>query len=426
MGAATGVSVPAAALAGSTEGSACTALGEAQTRRGYTAVFFVLCLTLLSRGVLEVLVGKAAAYAVQLVAMALLAVFLFAVGDPKWRAEARGRLLALYVFSLSMVVSCVLSLWLSDIDYFAAYVMVMLAFGCWLAMSSSARFLGVRQIAVGPVVAALTYVLVGVAILQQYVGLDQFPGSDRASLGGTVRPASLTGSYLHYPLAVAILLIILAGLYVRQRRRYLLVGATVATCAVLMSFSRSGMMIVALTAAIGLLMLHTLSARLKLVYLGVVIAVGVLTLAPSSPYVARAMSAIDPASAGNVTRIQRWGEALGMWLDSPLLFGRYTGAVTNVTENLLGIESLVVESGLLQQLVNFGLVGAVAFYGLMIACVRAVPRADTWVRAGLIACVIESFIYQSIEVLPFMALFGLVPVIFGAVDDGAARPDRSR
>ena len=52
---------------------------------------------------------------------------------------------------------------------------------------------------------------------------------------------------------------------------------------------------------------------------------------------------------------------------------------------------------------------------------RAVPRADVSVRAGLVAAILESFIYQSIEVLPFRCLFAFAAVVLSASDGRAGR-----
>lgn len=388
-----------------------------------TFVVFAAVMVMVSRGVFEATIGKTAGYAIQLMATLGLAAFLFLFGKPRKRPSSTVSVVVLYAFICAELLSAVATLWLSHGDYFAPYIAVMTVYTGLLTLYGAAVFDVASRIAFGPVLSAVSAALVAVAMLQQYFGYASLPGSDLASIGGSVRPASLTGSFLHYPIALSILFFMITGLYLRERRRYLFFVAIVDAASIVLSYSRSGMMILALGILLAGMLAPSVGRQLRAAFMIAFAGMAVLFFGSANPYLARSTSAFDPEAGGNAIRLAQWGKAIRMWIDSPMVIGRYTGMVTNVTSNVVdpGSASTVVESGLLQQLVNFGVVGVVSFYAIMILTVRAVPRADVWVRAGLVAAILESFIYQSIEVLPFMCLFAFAAVVFSASDDRAAR-----
>lgn len=390
------------------------------TRRGFVAPKGVLLnlafagatLAAVSRGLFEAAGGKTTGYAAQLGAFVMLTALLLATGRPEIRAPFARNLAWLYAFVLIALISAAVTSVKLGTTYFWLYLGVMVFYAMALFVYSSVEFRVAVSIRFGPILATTSVLLVAVASLQQFRGFSALPGSDFASMGGAVRPASLTGSYLHYPLALSLLAFLLIGLFTRERRAYLLIAAVLNVFAVVAGFSRSGMMILALGAAIYVVLLSENRIRLRLIYFGCIAACGAFFLTRDSVYFDRAASALNLEGAGNSVRVDRWGEALSMWMQSPIFVGEYTGEVTNVTGNFSDAQTTVVESGLLQQLVSFGALGAIAFYLLLCAPIQAVPSRDRWMRAGLIAALLESLVYQSIEVFPFMYIFAIAPLVF--------------
>ena len=126
-------------------------------------------------------------------------------------------------------------------------------------------------------------------------------------------------------------------------------------------------------------------------------------------YLQRALSSLDLKSSGNNSRIILWKKGISMWMNTNLFIGEYTGIITNSTANFGGI-STVVESGLIQQLLNFGLIATISYYINLCLIVKYTKKEFIILRSMAISCIIQTFIYQSIEVLPYMFILTLVPI----------------
>jgi hypothetical protein len=148
--------------------------------------------------------------------------------------------------------------------------------------------------------------------------------------------------------------------------------------------------------------------------LGSLILIGSITILvffSNNPIIIRMFSALDTASAGNSLRVQRWIFGLNSWLESPIIFGWWTGIITNSTNRLTDTSSFVVESGVLQQLLNFGLIGTMCFYWLLLSQLFSIDKHHLWLKSALIAGILETFIYQSIETIPFMITITIIPFV---------------
>ncbi len=153
------------------------------------------------------------------------------------------------------------------------------------------------------------------------------------------------------------------------------------------------------------------STRVNLVFLGLLGLVAVAWLAPTSRYLERAMSALSLQGTGNTVRVERWQNGLRLWFDSPWLVGTHTGFATNIIKNLGTIDTHVVESGLIRQAVSFGLVGAALFYALLLMPRRMISPEYGWLRAGYLGAVLETFVYQWIEVFPFVITLCVISLL---------------
>ena len=125
----------------------------------------------------------------------------------------------------------------------------------------------------------------------------------------------------------------------------------------------------------------------------------------------RAISTININAPGNHGRIQSWMQGLSLWWHGNIFFGEHTGLITNSVRNILHEKSFVVESSFIQQLCNFGLIGAVIFYAAMLYNVLHINRECIVLIATGLSIICQTLIVQSIEFFPYMAFFSLLPVI---------------
>lgn len=383
-----------------------------RTGTATTSLIFGLCvLTACGRGVLEVTVGKELGYGIQAVALVLLTASLYLSGFHPTTDSARNSAF-LYGFALAVVLS---SSYVSVVKEFAAawiYAAVMLLFAIPMWFFSSNYIDAARRIPVSLWLGAAGTASVIAATAQQTgLPLDTLPGSDIASLGGLVRPSGLSGSFLHYPLFIALTFFVFAQLWSIHRRAIHGLLATVFAVAVVASLSRSGAMILILGVAALLITARSGKQLMRLIFATASILLALFLGMGNSIYFSRIVSSVDLEAGGNSARVTSWLSALELWAESPIIIGGYTGMYTNITQNFGEASSGVVESGLLQQLVSVGLVGAILYYALMVGAILAVNNRHSWLRAGMVGALLETFVYQSVEVVPFMVLFLLMPVI---------------
>lgn len=240
-----------------------------------------------------------------------------------------------------------------------------------------------------------------------------------------IRAASLTGSFLHYPILMALITGVCAQWYLLSRQRLYLLSVLAFSLAPLLTFSRSGVFIV------GLAFILAVTRRiLKGDQKGILIAIALLLFtigtfswamksgkSPVATMVMRVFTATDKRAAGNEGRIRSWTYGLGLWADSNLMIGQHTGEITNSTKAFFKDPSItVVESGVIQQLVNFGLLGMASFYSILFLLFFRISKAHTALRYIFLAGVVESLFYQSIEVVPYISLLLLFPSISQAFD----------
>lgn len=387
-------------------------LGAARTLPKFpVGLFFVALFVITSRGLLEITVGKTAAYALQAATAVVLVLTLVVKGRPR----ASSRALPAGMLWWLLLISALLSVFASADNVGASaaitYSLVMVFFGTLLFLGSGVEYLWAPTRGIGTSIAAVVFMMVLVAVLQQFFGLTTFPGTDLGTLRTEARPSALTGSFLHYPIVLSLLSFVAIGIYAESRRRLLLLAGVVGISGVLVSYSRSGMVIVLIGLAVGLMLFKNTRVYVRALALVPVALVIILVAAPAGTYFDRFLSIFQSDGAGNTGRIDKWKLILDLWAQSPLFIGVHAGQFTNITSNLGSADAISPESGLLQVLVSFGLLGVVGYYGLMLLTVRATAARPVWYRAGLIAAVLQSFVYQSVEVLPYMLAFALTPMI---------------
>jgi len=381
--------------------------------------FILALLAVIGRGLLEIFVPKAMAYILQTLFWSAHIVVLLSILKFRKTRFFQISIITFLSFLMIMLISGLNTYLSSGFSSYWFYILSMGYFTGLMCLFGSFRCDDklIGEIEWEKIFSGITFLLVIVAVLQQLGIISKLPGISWVS--GMVRPSSLSGSYLHYPLIIVLLGFLLLEIYVHSNKKFHLFAAVVSFVGVFISMSRSGNMIMWLGfvfyALFGLLYLRGIK-KSYLFLLGVLLislAIMGLYLPSGDIFVSRILNAIKPDAVGNIQRIEHWRYGRDLWSNSNLLIGSHTGMITNVTRNLAtdstGIS--VVESGFLQQLVNFGLLGTIFYYGLFIILFFRIRPEYFWIRSAFLASIIQTFVYQSIEVFPFMVLLTFFPIV---------------
>lgn len=364
--------------------------------------FFLCLLSICSRGGLEMIVPKSLAYAISI--LGFFGFLLWFYIDGKAMLKIR---IPVFLVSLVVMLASLLSLLSAQINglesiysIFIVYPIVIV--GSFLIFYSVTPTY-ISRPGVEMAVTCLIIILFVMAMLQQFKIID-LPGATPAYgiPGDLARPSSLTGSYLHYPLVMVLL-----GVFLQSLKQKTSLVAILAFSSVFVAFSRSGMMLVATHCL--LIFLYgvfndTLRFRVRSIMISLITIVVVLFISIWTGFAqvlfSRIISSFDVQGIGNGDRIAAWEHGLRVISESNLLFGSNFGMATNLTSNLVGAHSYVVESSFLQSLINFGIFGTLAFIAMFVF--MALSLREIYMKLFFISVFLQSMIYQSTEVLPFI------------------------
>jgi hypothetical protein len=273
------------------------------------------------------------------------------------------------------------------------------------------------KIDIGKMIVVLVLLLFGVAIYEQ-VSNTLMPGA--WWFGTTVRPASLTGSKQHYSIVLAIITLYLFQYWLILRKKIYLTGFFLGVIGVFLSLTRSGAMILVLAffpyICYKFYIKHLIKIKTRiLVYLLIGLSFGlvfILIYFDVQFFFDRMLSSIDTKSAGNGERVKAWFRGIDMILTSNnVIFGQYTGLVTNATRTVTNSKSFVVESGTLQMLLNFGVIGFLSFYLILFNIYSRIKKNQVFLFFVLFSFLCSTIVYQSIETIPFIVLVSLIPLV---------------
>ena len=371
----------------------------------------------MSRGFFEIYIGKTSAYVVQIATWSLFLAILPLVLEVRWM-KVNKSIFAYVTLGFFAFLSSLLTIVMSGFEYGYIYTSVTMYIGVLLLYGTSVRLKYIKSSNLLDPIMIITLVLVIVAFLQQLDIIDM-PGD---SLTEILRPSSITGSYLHYPIVMAILSIIfIQSASILRKKRYMFMSI-LCPISVFISFSRSGMMIIGLSLVFWFIMyLNTLPYKKKILVLQIGILLSFILLViviieKNNFFISRFIGAFNTKSEGNDDRTAIWLNGINLLRYDSLLYGHYTGMYTNVTQNLIGVSSFVLESGFLQQIVSFGLMGTLAFYAIIFGVFLSIEKSCIWLKSVVLASVMQSFVYQSTEVFPFIVLISLLPVISSVIN----------
>ena len=328
---------------------------------------------------------------------------------------------AIFLFSftylVSIVISSIITYYLKSFDYLWIYMLVSMYFALLLISPYTISYNIVKKINFEISIFLLTIYVVSIGVIEQLGIIPIMPGS--WYFFDMVRPSSTLGSMQHYAITLAILSFINLEFYLNNLKlRYLLSGL-IALFASLFSFTRSGAMIIAIgfslyfIVSLYRLLIYLKISRINLLFVIVflVLSTTLLIFFNETVFIDRILSSVNLNEAGNSIRLNWWKKGMELWKETNILFGSYSGYITNATNRLSAGNSFVVESSLIQQLLNFGLIGCISFYILLILQFFCINNKHLFLRCCMIASILQTLVFQSIETIPFMVSLTLMPII---------------
>ena len=384
----------------------------------YKIVFFIFLFTIVSRGFFELFLEKKTAFLVQIIIISFFIITSLLFFKVKLSSKYLSiQALIFVVFVFSAIFSSIITIYLENggAPFFYSGIMCFLAFVS--IFISSFNINKTWKIDIGKMIVILVLLLFGVAVYEQVTN-TLMPGAWWH--GTTVRPASLTGSKQHYAIILSILTLYLFQYWLILRENTYLIGFFLGVIGVFLSLTRSGAMILFLAFLpylcykfyIKHLMKIKTIVLLYLVIGGIFGLVFLLIYFDLQFFFDRMLSSIDTKSAGNGERVKAWFRGIDMMLTSNnLLLGQYTGVVTNATRTVTNTKSFVVESGTLQMLLNFGVIGFLSFYFILFNVFSRIKKNQVFLFFVLFSFLCSTIVYQSIETIPFIVLLSLIPLV---------------
>jgi len=383
----------------------------------YKIFFFLFLFTVVSRGFYELFLEKKTAFLVQVIVILLFIIFSMIVFKIKLEAKYFTPQMVLFlIFSFAVLFSIIITQYLENggAPVFYSAIMCFLIFSFVFISSFNINRFGAVNI--GNMIIILIIILFVTSLYEQ---ITETPLPGASWHGGTVRPASLTGSKQHYSIILSILTLFIYQYWLSLKKAKYLFGFLIGVIGVLLSLTRSGSMILVLAffpyICYKLYSNHLVKINPKLLLF--IFIVSIFTVIFSILYFDigfffdRMISSIDAKSPGNDGRIKAWLLGLDLIFSSNMIFGEYTGVVTNATRTITNTKSFVVESGTLQMILNFGLIGFMSFYLILFNIYSRIKREHTFLLFVLFSCLISTIVYQSIETIPFVILLALIPLI---------------
>jgi hypothetical protein len=245
---------------------------------------------------------------------------------------------------------------------------------------------------------AVVFAFVIICGFFQQIGLFQeLPG---LNVSDVVRPHSTLGTYLHYPIFVSMGSLIFLSLYSRTRETKFLLFFIIGSIATFLANSRYGVLeIVVGTALLGGFLLKNKTTVF------IICALLVVVVSQNTELLLRLANDFTFDGIGNKDRISSWDKAISIISPYDILFGKHFGIFSNSNfDNATPFR--VPESSLLLLLLNFGFIGTIIFIYILFS----MYYFSKLMTLGL-AFLAPSLFVQSVEMIPFIMLFCLAPLL---------------
>jgi hypothetical protein len=395
-------------------------------RRGNSILFGIVIIAASSRGVFEALLERSIAYLIQL---AFICVPIFIIEYRSRRIDSKHRLIT--KFGPSGEFGWVILLSVASVFVTATlegalgiqYLFVLMFTWLLLAFATQQNRSPTLDYRYCFWISTISASILGLVGLLQQLLIFPFELPGYTNLFDVIRPPSLTGSYLHYPLIIAIAacncyVAVLAGMRLAMIPMIFLAILTFA------SFSRSGMLILFASFGLSMLFKRRYFVRSCGIIAGIficIIIMGEQVDTGALSILDRVTSSVDIGSTGNDVRYGFWLTALDMLSPLNIFVGTYFGLVTNsAPDNIRAIYG-IVESSPLQQILNIGFVGTIIYYHTFYRLIRGFPRRDHFSKFILAAAALQSLFYQSIEVIPFLVMIINTAILSSSLQNEVSR-----
>ncbi len=254
------------------------------------------------------------------------------------------------------------------------------------------------------IISCIFYLLIFVSFLQQvdYFYAQYFPG--RTDGYEIVRPQSLTGSYLHYPIILSIMTILFLERFIRYFNYYSFLSL-IGFIACLYSQSRYAILSIITYITLKLIKIILIDKKIPLV---LIIGIGLIIclFLTDTIILNRVLSIFNLQGPGNEQRIISWTYSVYMLDWTSVFYSNDFGIYSNSFRSIYNREIIVPESSLLYLILNFGLIGSMIYFYLI-----SFTIFQTRKYIALVSILTPSLFYQSIEVLPFIVLYCLLSII---------------
>lgn len=313
--------------------------------------FFLSFLLFLSfsRGLFEMITPKTYAYSLTL--LSFFAFTLFAIKHFRFYLDK------FFLYSFLFLIISILSLFYSYLNNqsFTLFFLFIFLFVFLLNIYKSAKFISIDQIFILNIlifffIAASYFEIFGIKLTGTMFNSYSFSWH-------SVRPASFTGTYLHYPVIISFLYIYL----VINSKKHSLWHSFI-LLSIFLTYSRTAFFIIFLFYLLYFLKLFFTKTIFTLCFLAILF---VFFFFFSNFLREIIYETLLFDSAGNAGRLDAWKRSISNIGVMNIFFGTHFGSLSLMYANILNVKASVTESSLFSLLLNFGLVGSIIFYKLL-------------------------------------------------------------
>ena len=417
-----------------------------------TFLMSILFLTVYSRGLFELFFDKKTAYLIQLSGVFLCLTIFILLSKFTFKEYNRVNLIFLSAFLITVAVSSIITIskfnFISETLLFSGVIFFLYLIFIIMSMLKTDNDDFIKMIPYALFIAGLILFITAVfeqqnmlkfKIIEKYSNYKFYDyilpgGAHNIDFNYVIRPASLTGSMLHYPIIMPIIGVITIRFIKNNIIKAL---GWVFLLVPFIAFSRSGIVISASVIILYALLRFVIfikNIKLKkvnwnnlriffVIMITVLLISSILILSSKqlSSYIFAILTKIFAfKDIGNTGRYNVWDSLIKSYLKTNLFLGEYAGAATNTAKNILGHNNLsqispvgIPESGFLQILVSFGAIGIITYYGPLLfgAAKTFFYRKERFLSFVLIGAIIQTLFYQSTEVLPYIFTISLIPFL---------------
>lgn len=352
-------------------------------RNMFAALIF---LTPLSRGLLEVFISKPLAYFFSIFTF----LFFFSIFAEKNFRPSLNDLILLTIFLTTILISISISVFFSN--NFNLYYLIYYLYFIFLFLLL--KYSSVNKINFDTLINTVILFLVSFAVLEQ-LKLITMPGQDLFYGYNLVRPASITGSYLHYPIVISFLLI---TKFIRNNYK-LNVFDFFLFIHILSTFSKMGFFIIFCFFGIFyLLNFKKINTFLTVFFILIIISLFIFDF-----FFDRFITGFSVNLFENIGRISRWKDGIDVVTGGYFAFGNNFGFYNNFNRNFFH-NGEVFESMWFAIIADIGIIGFCMFFLI-------IYNFFVNVKSNQLLCFIvfiSSFFYQYLEVSSILTLLFLI------------------